>query len=121
MRFFTARRLALAGLFPALLSFVVIPGCAQQGEGERCGDSSGVSQNDDCGDGLSCLPAETFLGGTQGSGRCCYPDRKATDSRCTPKGTSSTAGAGGGSSAGSGGGDAAGADSSASEAGAGEN
>ena len=54
MRFFTARRLALAALVPALLVLSVIPGCSNESEGERCGDdpAAQVTNNDDCGVGF---------------------------------------------------------------------
>ena len=80
MRPFTARRLALAALVPALLVLSVIPGCSNEGEGERCGDSTGnVSNNDDCGSGLVCT-AFTLSDGSP-TGRCCYTDH-VSDSRC---------------------------------------
>lgn len=106
MRFFTARRVALLALFPALLSLSVIPGCSQQGEGERCGDSLGVADSDDCGSGLTCTAHGVLLNGSSDmANRCCYADRKATDSRCTLAGASAagaSSGGAGGASAGSG-------------------
>ena len=95
MRFFTSRSLALATLVPALLLFVVVPGCAKQSEGERCGDSVGPGNNDDCADGLTC----TFFG-ADGDNRCCYSNGNINDSRCEPK--SSTSGGGASSGGGSG-------------------
>jgi hypothetical protein len=79
MRPFTARRLALAALVPALFVLSVIPGCSNESEGERCGDQFGVSNNDDCGSGLVCT-AFTLSDGTT-TGRCCYTDH-VSDSRC---------------------------------------
>ena len=82
MRFFTARRLAVAFLVPALLTLSLIPGCSNQGEGDRCGPdpASGfgpsVDDNADCGDGLVCTKVSSL------ANRCCYPNR-VTDSRCT--------------------------------------
>src|SRR5882724_463971 len=79
MRSFTARRLALAALVPALIVLSVIPGCSNGGEGERCGDPDGtVTNNSDCGSGLVCT-AFTADGSTVG--RCCYTDH-VSDSRC---------------------------------------
>ena len=117
MRPFTARRLALAALVPALFVLSVIPGCSNESEGERCGDPGGnVSDNSDCADGLVCTMF-TLSDGTA-TGRCCYTDH-VTDSRClmsnanssatnTPSGgassSNSEAGAGGVSDAVSGGG-----------------
>ena len=92
MRFFTARRLALAAAIPALFLFSVIPGCSQQGEGDRCGDSTyGVSDSSDCADGLTCTAASTLLNGVgDKGGRCCRSDGTATDSRCTRSVTTGT-------------------------------
>lgn len=106
MRFFTARRLALAGVTLTLLLLSVIPGCSRQGEGERCGSDSapvGVDDNADCADGLTCTLSKTLKNGD--ANRCCYAGRPPTDSRCNPDdnvgatgiaGGSSTAGATGG-------------------------
>ena len=107
MRFFTARRLALAALFPVLACLSVIPGCSQQGEGERCGDAYGTANSDDCGSGLTCTLGKDLLNGDGEAHRCCYAGRKPTDARCIRSTGSSTAGAGGasGSSAGGGAGD----------------
>ncbi len=92
MRHFTARRLALAALFPALFVLGVVPGCSNQGEGERCGDEVGASNNDDCGDNLVCTPSSQLLSGAiDGTNRCCYVGR-VTDSRCTGTGTTSATG-----------------------------
>jgi len=85
MRFFTARGLALAAAIPALLVFSVIPGCSNQGEGDRCGSpdlSVSADDNADCGDGLVCTPKASLLGST--THRCCYPAGRVTDSRCLP-------------------------------------
>jgi len=93
MRFFTARLVTLAAFVPALLLFVVVPGCAKQSEGERCGDEISPSNNDDCDDGLVCTEAGSLLN-SNGAHRCCYADKtRVTDSRCEPKG-SGTAGGG---------------------------
>lgn len=95
MRFFTARRLALAAFLPALLTLTFVPGCAQQGEGERCGDEYGVSNNDDCGSGLTCQQVGDKVY------RCCPSGTRSTDSRCTP-GTGSAGASGADGSAGAG-------------------
>jgi len=97
MRSFTARFIALAALAPALLLLAVVPGCAKQSEGERCGDSLGAL-NDDCGDGLICKT----ISQTDSIYRCCYSDGRISDSRCeTPDTVTGTGGSGG--SGGSGG------------------
>jgi hypothetical protein len=96
MRFFTARRLVLAAVFPVLFSFSIIPGCSKQSEGDRCGDSSGPDPDStDCDDGLVC----TTIDPTAQIYRCCNPTR-ITNSRCVPV-TSAAPGAAG--NAGSGG------------------
>ncbi|HYQ01781.1 MAG TPA: hypothetical protein VER96_24075 [Polyangiaceae bacterium] len=79
MRFSPARFASLATLVPALVLFVVVPGCAKQSEGERCGDVS--TTNDDCADGLVCK-----LVNTNDVPRCCYVDDRFTDTRCEPNG-----------------------------------
>jgi len=82
MRPFTACRLALTALIPALFVLSVIPGCSNQSEGERCGDPDGtVSNNDDCGSGLVCTAFPLNDGTSLKVGRCCYTDH-VTDSRC---------------------------------------
>ena len=106
MRFFTARRLALAALVPALLVLSVIPGCSNGREGERCGDPDGtVTNNSDCGSGLVCTAFTSTDGSNETVGRCCYPDH-VSDSRCQkssgPSAFVPTAGSGG-AAAGSGG------------------
>ncbi len=98
MRPFTARRLALAALFPAFLVLGVVPGCSNQGEGERCGDEVGASNNDDCGDNLVCTPSSQLLSGAiDATNRCCYVGR-VTDTRCTGTGTTSATGSSAGAS-----------------------
>ena len=92
MRPFIARPLALAALLPALFLFVLVPGCAKQSEGERCGDDI-LPNNEDCDDGLICKHKRDLLNGE--AHRCCYPEPvHVSDSRCEPKGTNSTPAAG---------------------------
>jgi hypothetical protein len=100
MRLFTAPRLALAALVPALFVLSVIPGCSNGGEGERCGDPGGtITDNSDCGSGLVCTAFPMYMGSTETVGRCCYPDR-VTDSRCSKSSnTSATNTPSGGASA----------------------
>lgn len=133
MRFFTARRLALAAVLPVLFTFTIIPGCAEESEGERCGDMTGPN-NSDCQAGLTC----TQIDSSNAIFRCCNPNR-VTNSRCVPVVTTDMGGAGGasagtsgasagtsgdntgtgGASAGTGGGDSAGQAGTTTEAGAG--
>jgi hypothetical protein len=103
MRFFSVRSLALATLVPALVLVAVVPGCAKQSEGERCGYEQLVD-NEDCDDGLVCVSKTTLLDNSVN--RCCYANRTVSDSRCEPAGpgTGPTAGAGGGGGAGTAGG-----------------
>ena len=128
MRFFTARRLALAAALPVLLSFALIPGCSKQGEGDRCGDDLQVLDDSDCDDGLVC----TAIDPNAHIYRCCNPPgRLTTNSRCIPVTTSTPTGAsgasnGGGAGASSGNGGASGGEAgnagvsgTATEAGAG--
>jgi len=100
MRFFSVRSLALATLVPAFFA-LVIPGCAKQSEGERCGDSLGAGASEDCGDNLTC---KKF--GPEGDNRCCYTDGHVSDSRCEPTIVAAPAvpGAGGGGATPDGGG-----------------
>ncbi len=113
MRFFSVRSLALATLVPALVLFAVVPGCAKQSEGERCGDSFGAGASEDCGDGLTCTKF-----GPDGDNRCCYSDGHVNDSRCELTTPGSNGGAGGGPAAAAGSSSVAGG-SSVPEAGAG--
>jgi len=110
MRFFTARRLAAAALASALLTLSLIPGCSNQGEGERCGSDiePSVDDNADCGDGLVCTSSKRLLDKT--ASRCCYANGRVTNSRCTGSDSASSGGAsnggannGGANNAGSGG------------------
>jgi len=105
MRFFTARRLALAALIPALLLVSVVPGCSNQGEGERCGDT--VANNDDCQSGLVCVEIKSQSTPTAPTFRCCNPNHTIiNDSRCEDNASGTTnpdAGTGGGGTSGSGG------------------
>jgi len=108
MRFSTARSLALATLFPTLVLFALVTGCAKQSEGERCGDSLGAGASDDCGDNLVCKQI-----GPQGENRCCYSDGHITDPRCevsttTPKPNGGASSGGSGATAGGGGSSAVG-------------
>jgi hypothetical protein len=102
MRFFTARGLALAAAIPVLLVFSVVPGCANQGEGDRCGSpvlQPIADDNADCGDGLVCTPKSSLLVAT--TPRCCYPGGRVTDSRCLPaEVTPASGGASGGGAVG---------------------
>jgi|SRR6187431_209334 len=89
MRSFIARPLALAALVPALVLFVLVPGCAKQNEGERCGDHDYGPDSADCDDGLICKEKDTLLNNS--THRCCYADGHVSDARCEPKGSGTPA------------------------------
>jgi hypothetical protein len=85
-------------LFGFLLAFglagALVPGCAKQGEGDRC--DLLAAGNADCDTGLVCVDATDLV--DQSTDRCCPPEGEGTsDSRCARGGTVST---GGSSSAG---------------------
>jgi hypothetical protein len=64
----------------AAAAFVWLVACSNYGEGERCEVLNG---NDDCENGLQCLPANQVNQGFSGD-RCCPPDRStATHPACT--------------------------------------
>ncbi len=92
MRPFTARRLALAALVPALLVLSVIPGCSNQSEGERCTDDS------DCDSALTCTASAKLQSNSDATDRCCYASGRVTDSRCAGVGSSSATGSAGAAS-----------------------
>jgi hypothetical protein len=84
---------ALAGLFVAMAA------CSNQGEGDRCDFDNG---NDDCQDGLVCVPKTPQTGRGSNAGvvnppynnadRCCPLDRsQATHPACTQNTTSTVA------------------------------
>ncbi|HVJ20205.1 MAG TPA: hypothetical protein VM686_32545 [Polyangiaceae bacterium] len=80
-------------------AFTVAQGCAKQGEGERCEPNS--AQDDDCDDGLDCVPGKELLDNVTTAddfGRCCPPVGQAiSDDRCARAGLSG--GGSGGTSA----------------------
>jgi hypothetical protein len=79
------RSVAWATLVPALLLIVLVPGCAKQDEGERCGDELGAA-SDVCDEGLTCTLKTTLINNGGDANRCCYSDGHVTDSRCELKG-----------------------------------
>ncbi|HEY4107059.1 MAG TPA: hypothetical protein VGM44_24330 [Polyangiaceae bacterium] len=113
----------MATLLPALLLFSVVPGCANEGEGERCGDDPsnpsqpGTPNNDDCESGLICVSASSLTNNQ--ANRCCNSTPSVVnDSRClratgvvNQGGSGGTGGSGGSAgNGGSGGIDAGGVD-----------
>jgi hypothetical protein len=55
-----------------------MPGCSQQGEGERC--DLAKNGDADCDAGLVCVPAQQLR--NHATDRCCKPGGASTDSRC---------------------------------------
>jgi hypothetical protein len=80
----------------ALLS---LPGCSQQGEGERC--DSAKNANADCDSGLVCVLKSELR--DPATDRCCPADLSSTDPRCDRKTGSEGTGGSGGTSSGTGG------------------
>jgi hypothetical protein len=91
-------RSALAFAFVSTLAVLSVPGCADQGEGERC-DKTKAQGSGDCDSGLICVAASELLEGI--TDLCCPPDGQESSERCTRRGKASTTG--GTSSGGSGG------------------
>jgi hypothetical protein len=95
-------RVLRSACFFALVSAVAalsIPGCSQQGQGERC--DSAKNGDADCDDGLTCVAKGDLDGQT--TDRCCPAANTETDTRCRRlSGTINTGGSGNsGGSAGS--------------------
>ncbi len=101
----------LVGLLLAFgLGGALVPGCAKQGEGDRC--DLLAAGNDDCDTGLVCVLASDLV--DQSTDRCCPPVGEGfSNSRCARSGTVGTGGtSSAGGSSGSGGSSAAGAPAS---------
>jgi hypothetical protein len=77
-------------VFAAVFAVAVMsmPGCSQQGEGERC--DSAKNGNDDCDSGLVCVAARDLL--DQATDRCCLPNNAVDDARCTRVGSPGSGG-----------------------------
>lgn len=83
----TDRRRRLRRYKTAAIAIVVLGGgwiavaaCSNMDEGERC---QVANNNDDCADGLICLPATQVNSAYNTSDRCCPPDRtQATHPAC---------------------------------------
>jgi hypothetical protein len=74
---FALRSVAALAVFFAGFG-VLVSGCSQQGEGERC--SSAQTGNADCDSSLTCVPATQLRNST--TDRCCPAAGTETDSRC---------------------------------------
>jgi hypothetical protein len=100
--------MALRKLVGFLIAFglgaALVPGCAKQGEGERCDQQA--AGNEDCDSGLVCVLASDLA--DESTDRCCPPEGEGTsDSRCLRGGTIGSGGTGAGGTSGSAGAPAA--------------
>jgi hypothetical protein len=75
----SALRSAVVFAFVSAIAVLTVPGCAQQGEGERC--DSAKNGDEDCDSGLTCVREGELAGGT--TDRCCPAEGSETDKRCT--------------------------------------
>jgi hypothetical protein len=77
-----------AAVFAFLSAVVVVsmPGCSQQGEGERCDQAA--NGDADCNDGLTCVASDNLLEMT--ADRCCPAAGTETDARCKLRSTGPT-------------------------------
>lgn len=89
-----ALRSACLFAFVSAIALLSVPGCSQQGQGERCDSINGDT---DCDTGLSCIPKQKLLDGV--TDRCCPAENTETDARCH-RVSSSTSTSGGSSSTG---------------------
>jgi len=80
--------------FVSAVAVLSIPGCSQQGEGERCDSTNGDA---DCNAGLTCVPKAKLL--VNLTDRCCPAENTESDSRCHRVGSAASSG-GSGNSAG---------------------
>jgi hypothetical protein len=84
--------------FASALVVLAMPGCSQQGEGDRCDNAK--NGNEDCESGLTCVVSKNLLNKDIGD-RCCPPTGVGSNSRCTRGSGTDAGGTGGGSSGGS--------------------
>jgi hypothetical protein len=75
------RKIAAVATTIAIGGWLVLSACSNNGEGERCQFNN---NNDDCQDGLVCLPSSQVNPSYNSSDRCCPVDRStATHPACT--------------------------------------
>jgi hypothetical protein len=77
-----ARRYRIVSILAVVMAggFVALTACSNYGEGDRCETGN---NNDDCVDGLQCIPNEQLPLAYRSSDRCCPPDRtRATHPAC---------------------------------------
>ena len=97
-----AFRSAVVFAFVSALAVMTVPGCSQQGEGERC--DSAKNGDEDCDSGLTCVRSTELS--DRATDRCCPAEGSESDKRCTrgaPPTSSGGSGSTGGASAGTGG------------------
>lgn len=75
----SALRSAVVFAFVSAIAVLTVPGCAQQGEGERC--DSAKNGNEDCDSGLTCVRAGELS--DKITDRCCPAEGSESDKRCT--------------------------------------
>jgi|GEM_PF-6126960 len=101
----SALRSVVVFAFLSTIAVLTVPGCAEQGEGERC--DSTKNGDLDCDSGLTCVRKIELVDGT--ADRCCPAMGAESDKRCirgmapepepttpdtsTPEGTAGAAGA----------------------------
>jgi hypothetical protein len=98
----SALRSAVVFAFVSALAVMTVPGCSQQGEGERC--DSAKNGDEDCDSGLTCVRSNELSDGI--TDRCCPAEGSESDKRCTrgtPPTSSGGSGSAGSASAGTGG------------------
>ncbi len=70
------RRIVIAGLSACVVVTTLFFGaCSNGGEGDRCDVNADNGGNDDCQNGLVCVPAAQLSGTGQQSALCCPGDR----------------------------------------------
>jgi hypothetical protein len=74
----SALRSAAVFAFVSAIAVLTVPGCSQQGEGERC--DSAKNGDEDCDSGLTCVRLNELLEHT--ADRCCPAEGTETDRRC---------------------------------------
>jgi hypothetical protein len=88
-------RSAAVFAFVSAIGIVSVPGCSQQGEGERC--DSAKNGDADCDSGLSCVKEAELSDHV--TDRCCPAEGTESDTRCT-RGTAVSMGGSGGTGGG---------------------
>ncbi|HYQ14442.1 MAG TPA: hypothetical protein VEQ58_01750 [Polyangiaceae bacterium] len=90
----SALRSAAVFAFVSAVAALAMPGCSQQGEGERC--DSAKNADADCDNGLTCIGKGDLL--EHVTDRCCPAAGTESDKRCVRGSTMGSSGSGGSSS-----------------------